>query len=278
MHRTLVVAAPPAGIPLIDFLALRLDLSRRKAKAILDERRAFVNGHRVWMAHHRLKTGDRVEFAPAPDAGPAAPAAAPRALYRDDRYQVFDKPPSLLTVGRDSLESVVKAMPGQADWRAAHRLDRDTSGCVLFAADRDAFERAVTLFRDRRVHKVYHALVRGAPRFTERTVSLPLDGQPAVSHVRVVDAGRAAAHVTVVIETGRTHQIRKHLSAIGHPVLGDRAYGTGGALAPELRAVPRQMVHAAELAFPHPDTGQPVTARSPLPADFKACMRDLGLR
>jgi 23S rRNA pseudouridine1911/1915/1917 synthase len=271
------VPAGRAGAPLLDVLAEQLALSRRKAKALLNARRVFVNGRRVWMAHHRLAAGERIEV------GPAAPrldpeGAAPAALYADACYRIVNKPAGIVTTGPDGLEGLVRREAEGSGWRAVHRLDRETSGCVLFARGRPAFDRAVALFRAGHVRKVYAALILGEPRFTARRMTFALDGARAVSHVRVITARRGAAHVAVRIETGRTHQIRRHLSAAGHPVLGDRVYGTRTALPPVLRGVPRQMIHAAVLEFPHPESGEPVRARAPLPADFRACLARLGLR
>jgi 23S rRNA pseudouridine1911/1915/1917 synthase len=271
------VPAGRAGAALLDVLAEQLAMSRRKAKGLLDARRVFVNGRRVWMAHHRLAAGDRIELGPAPPRI-RTDAAPPPTLYADASYRVVDKPPGIVTTGADGLEGLVRRDAGDTGWHAVHRLDRDTSGCVLFAHGRPAFEQAVALFRAQRVEKGYAALVLGEPRFTTRRIAMPLNGARTVSRVRVLKARHGAAHVAVRIETGRTHQIRRHLSALGHPVLGDRVYGTRTALPPALRGVPRQMIHAAVLEFPHPESGKPVRVRAPLPADFRVCLARLGLR
>ena len=266
------------GTPLLDHLAECLALSRRAAKALLDERLVFVNGRRIWMAKHLLQTRDVVETLPGAGA-PRPEAATPvRILLDDPRFLVADKPPRLLTTGEQSLELRLRAQLGLPELRAVHRLDKDTSGCVLFAKDEDTRRALVAQFEDGRVRKLYHALIAGNLPEPQMDIRTPVDGLPAVSHVRQVSAQARpprCAHVTVAIETGRTHQIRVHLQQIGNPVLGDRQYFNARSAAfPE---VPRQMLHAAELRFAHPETGKTVVATAPLPRDFKDWLRNLRL-
>jgi 23S rRNA pseudouridine1911/1915/1917 synthase len=134
------------------------------------------------------------------------------------------------------------------------------------------------LFRDRRVAKTYHAIVVGRVTQRSHTLRRPIEGCDAVTHWRVLDSNAVASHLLVRIETGRTHQIRRHMEEIGHPVLGDRNYGTAEPLPAVLRAVPRQMLHAAGLRFARPVTGQRVRVDAPLPEDFTAWLKRLGLR
>ena len=269
------VAAQDAGAALTAFLADWLKVSRRQAKRLLDERRVFVNRRRIWMAHHALRRGDRVEVVASPVP---AERVALRILHEDEDYLVVDKPPGLLSNGEGSVLTRLREQTGRPALVAAHRLDRDTSGCLLVAADSRACEDVIPLFRARDVKKVYHALVRGRLPGPERKIDMPLQERRAVSHVRVLDAGREATHVAVRIETGRTHQIRAHLAAIGHPVLGDRQYGTGAPAAARALAVRRQMLHASTLEFEHPRNGRRVRATAPLPRDFRNCLKAFGLR
>jgi 23S rRNA-/tRNA-specific pseudouridylate synthase len=134
----------------------------------------------------------------------------------------------------------------------------------------------VEVFRANRIVKLYHALVAGKLA-GETVIEKPLEGQAAVTRLRVLDANRLASHVQVKIETGRTHQIRKHLAMIKHPVLGDREYGNSAPVAEEYQGLPRQMLHAAKLEFPDPETGAMVRTEAPLPRDFKTAMSRLGL-
>lgn len=266
------------GTPLLDHLADCLSLSRRAAKALLDDRLVFVNGRRIWMAKHLLQTRDAVELLPDAGAPPRKQNAPLRILLDDPLFLVADKPPRLLTTGEKSLESRLRDQLGLPALRAVHRLDKDTSGCVLVAKTEDAQRALVGQFEDGRVRKLYHALVAGNLPEPQLDVRMPVDHLPAVSHIRQLSAQTRpprCAHVAVAIETGRTHQIRIHLHHVGDPVLGDRQYFNARSAAfPE---VPRQMLHAAELRFAHPATGKPVVASAPLPRDLREWLRRLGL-
>ncbi len=265
------------GTPLLDYLAECLELSRRGAKNLLDERLVFVNGRRIWMARHLLQTRDVVELLPTAMARPAA-AAPIRLLVEDPLFVVADKPPHLLTTGERSLEARLREQLGCPTLRAVHRLDKDTSGGVLLARD-DATRRAlVAQFTAGRVRKLYHALIAGHLPEPQMEIRAAVDNLTAVSRVRQVSGQSQpprCAHVTVLIETGRTHQIRIHLQQVGTPVLGDRQYFS--ARSAVFTAVPRQMLHAHELRFSHPTSGQPVVAVSPLPPDFRQWLRHLRL-
>ncbi len=266
------------GIPLLDHLAECLGLSRRAAKTLLDDRQVFVNGRRIWMAKHLLQTRDAVELLPDAVAPKSDQAATVRLLVDEPTFLVADKPPRLLTVGDKSLEVRLRDQLGLPGLRAVHRLDKDTSGCVLFAKDEETRRKLVAQFEEGRVRKLYHALVAGNLAEPQMDVRVPVDHLPAVSHVRQVAAQTKpprAAHLTVAIETGRTHQIRIHLHHLGHPVLGDRQYFN--ARSGDFPEVPRQMLHASELRFAHPATGKPVCAAAPLPRDFRDWLRLLRL-
>lgn len=272
---------PPArrnGTPLLDHLAECLSLSRRAAKSLLDDRLVFVNGRRIWMAKHLLQNRDVVEVLPDAVVSPQQAAAPVRLLLDDPGFLVADKPPRLLTVGDKSLEVRLRDQLGLPALRAVHRLDKDTSGCVLFAKNEETRLALVAQFEEGRVRKLYHALVAGNLPESQIDIRLPVDHLPAVSHVRQVAAQAKpprAAHLTVAIETGRTHQIRIHLHHVGYPVLGDRQYFS--ARSGDFPEVPRQMLHASELRFAHPTTGKVLCASSSLPRDFRDWLRNLRL-
>ncbi len=266
------------GTELLDYLAEHLGLSRRGAKNLLDDRLVFVNGRRIWMARHLLQIRDAVEVLAEAVAPKPAAANPVRILADDPLFLVADKPPRLLTTGEKSLELRLRDQLRLPALRAVHRLDKDTSGCVLFAKTEEARLALVAQFEEGRVRKLYHALVAGVLDPPQQDIRAPVDHLPAVSHVRQVSAQPRpprCAHLTVAIETGRTHQIRIHLQSIGHPVLGDRQYFSSRA--PEFAEVPRQMLHASDLRFVHPATGRPVAAAAPLPRDFKDWLRNLRL-
>jgi 23S rRNA pseudouridine1911/1915/1917 synthase len=261
------------GRSLQDFLAERLQASRNKAKELIDSRNVIVNGRRVWMARHRLVAGDRVELAAGQT--PLSPAAedALRPLVEDGGILVVSKPPGLLTTGPGSLETRVREARKNSAWRAVHRLDRDTSGCVLMTDDDGLFDALVERFRAREILKVYHVIVKGHFAAAERTLHGPIEGQEAITRLRRLDAGDFASHLSARIETGRTHQIRRHLADAGFPVLGDRLYGPKKVDDRRLMSVPRQMLHASVLEFPHPRTDRRMRAEAPMPPDFRACLR-----
>ncbi len=262
-------------------LGERLRLSRRGARRLLDARCVFVNDRRVWMARHRLEAGDRIEVqvsAVAPPGHGPAPESVPlQVLFEDGRVLVADKPSGILSNGEGSVESAMQARRRDPSIRAVHRLDRDTTGCLLLARSDAVFDEAVEWFRAGRVRKVYEAIAVGRVGRDLREVSSPIDGQSAVTRVTVLDATDEASHLRLVIETGRTHQIRRHLEERGHPIAGDKAYGTSRRAGERMRMIPRQMLHAAELAFPGAD-GTAVVVRSPLPPDFRGALKRLGLR
>lgn len=260
-----------------DFLARHLTLSRKGAKALIDRRDVFVNGRRVWMARHPLRAGDRVEAWVAQNAPDRETASRIPILYEDQEYLVADKPAGLLTNGPDSLEVRLRTQTGNERLCAVHRLDRDTSGCVLFAKDQTAFEAMIPLFRQRAIEKKYQAVVAGEFRPREQTVTLPLDGEPAVTHIRVMQATAGASRLLIRIDTGRTHQIRRHLSALKHIVLGDRNYGTRAEVRPEWRSIERHLLHAVSLAAPNPFSGRAIRAEAPLPDDMRQWIKRLKL-
>jgi 23S rRNA pseudouridine1911/1915/1917 synthase len=288
MRRTFMVKPEEDGLVLLDVLVARGGGARRAAKRLLDERQVFVNGRRIWMAKHRMNAGDRVELAAAEAV---ASAAGPRArtrpaepdlpppLFEDGEYLVLNKPAGWLSNDDpDSIEVWLNRRRPGGDWRAVHRLDRDTSGCLWFARTEEARAAAVDRFRAMEVRKRYDAIVIG--RFPERLrrIDTPLDGQPAETRIEVRAAGDIASRLRIELVTGRTHQIRRHLLEAGFPLAGDRQYVDRRPLPPPLRSLPRQMLHAAELRAPHPLRPDIVLqARAPLPADFRAALRTLGL-
>ncbi len=274
-----------------DFLAAKLGLSRRAAKAVIDGRSVWVNRRAVWMARHDLKTGDVVEVprtvasAARRQAGGAKNPIQPterrhvRVLVEDGDYLVADKPAGLVTNGdAKSVESILREQLGAPDLQAVHRLDRDTTGCVLFARTEEAHLAAIEVFKTRSVSKTYAAIVVGSFPHLHMTINAPLDGEMAESHVTREQASPDASLLRVRIETGRTHQIRRHLASVRFPVVGDRTFGLKSARDPRLMAVPRQMLHASTLELPNPMVkGERIKAHSPLPADFRAALQTFGL-
>lgn len=279
-----------------DFLVRRFSVSRRSAKAMADGRSVWVNRVCVWMARARLRNGDIVEVpaavangarrqsgvvsvASASQVGQAVRARHVRVLWSDDAYLVCDKPAGMVSCGDPrSVESALRTQERIPSLVAVHRLDRDTSGCLLFAKSHAAFLAAVEMFKTHRVSKTYHAIVVGRFPVAHQVVDAPLDGSPAVSRIAREAVADDASFLRVRIETGRTNQIRRHLASIRFPVLGDRVFGLKRVRDPRLMQVPRQMLHASTLMLPNPLVAKgEIKVHSPLPADFRAALRLFGM-
>ncbi len=272
---TLAVARNEAGQTLQQFLAERLKLSKRGAKDLIDARAVFINRQCVWMARHVLRSGDTV-VAQTVSTVPQKIRNI-RILNTYDHYWFVDKPCGLLTIGPGSIEDLLRTQLKQPALRCVHRLDRDTSGCLLVADGPAAFDRAVAVFKTRRVTKLYDVLAAGRMERAATTIDTPLDDEPARTHVKRILANDDATFARVRIETGRTHQIRLHLASIRHPVIGDRLHGLKRNRDPRLLAVPRQMLHATEIELDDPMGHGRLHGHSPLPADFRRCLQLFGL-
>jgi 23S rRNA pseudouridine1911/1915/1917 synthase len=281
-----------AGARLDRFLATPLG-SRARAQALIDGGRVRVDGA-VRPKRHLVTAGEAIEVdsEATPDPGPAPDDTAQFGIACEDEHLlVVDKPAGVVvhparghSAGTLAQALAGRAAGGEEPWRAGivHRLDRDTSG-LLVVAKSDSVHRALkALLAQRRLRREYLALVDGHPPARTGTIDAPIgrhrrdrklmsidsdDPREARTHFEIEELLPAAALLRVVLETGRTHQIRVHLAAIGHPVCGDPQYGTRGRYGLE-----RQFLHATRLAFPHPVTGEEVDARSELPLDLVAAL------
>jgi len=264
---TYTITGELEGASLIEALAQLTGLSRRRAKGLLDERRVFVNNKRVWMAKHRVTAGDILAIT-------AGVARAPlMRLGESTATIVVNKPAGMLAVGPASVEEELRRE--DARLTVVHRLDRETTGCLIVARTPEYFEKLKELFAARRVTKQYRALVWGRLKGGEGRIVSPLDGKPAETRWTVLGTSRFATELSIEIATGRLHQIRRHMAAIGAPVVGDKEYQRGAVRSDRLKAVPRQMLHAAEVAFVDPVSGLPVKVAAPLPEDYLAVRRTL---
>jgi len=215
-----------------------------------------------------------------------------RIAWEDDHLLVVDKPAGIVVhpapghVEGTLVHGLLPLAPagGKEPDRPGivHRLDRDTSGLLVVARSAEAHGRLTELVRRRAVDREYLALVRGRPRSRTGRIEAPIGRdrhdatrhsldtatpREAVTHFEVEELLGRHALLRVRLETGRTHQIRVHLAAIGLPVSGDPVYGVAGDL-----ELGRQFLHATRLAFPHPFTDEPVEAGSPLPSDLAAAL------
>ena len=274
-----------------DFLALKFSLSRRTAKAMIDGRSVWVNRKCVWIARFALRTGDLVEIPSQVVKGARKQSGSEdarretkdvrhvRVLWSNESYLVCDKPAGLVSCDDPkSVETILREQEKIPTLEAVHRLDRDTTGCLMFAKNHAAFLAAVEVFKTHKVSKVYHAVTTGSFKYAHQVIDSPIDGQPAVSKVTREGASADASFLRIRIETGRTNQIRKHLASVRAPIVGDRVFGLKSARDPRLMRVPRQMLHASTLTLPDPlSPHDEISVHSPLPADFRATLKLFGM-
>ena len=210
-----------------------------------------------------------------------------RIAYEDEHLLVVDKGPGVVVHparghGEGTLAQLLAASAAGGDPERAgivHRLDRDTSGLLVISRSERAHRRLQAALRRRQIEREYLTLVQGRPPARSGTIEAPIGRDPRVrtrmtvggahsrearTHFALERALAGTSLLRLRLDTGRTHQIRVHLRAIGHPVCGDPEYGTAGVL-----GLTRQFLHAARLAFEHPFTGQRVDVCSPLPADLR---------
>lgn len=281
------VTAEEAGRTVQEVLTGPMQVSRRmiqrltRAKGILLNRRGAFLGRKV-------KAGDVVAARVGVDEpGGLAPVAMPLAIVHEDgEVLVIDKPPFLLVhptspEQRETLSHGVAhhfARTGvKAKVRPVHRIDRDTSGLVLFAKTALAHSRLDPQLHPGALERGYLALVDGVVEGDAGVVDAPIgrdarnpqlravrpDGDAARTRWRVVERFARATLLALELETGRTHQIRVHMLHLGHPVLGDRQYGRAGT-----GLIRRQALHAARLSFAHPSSGERMSFEAPLPGDM----------
>lgn len=220
--------------------------------------------------------------------------------FRDDALIVVDKPAGVVTQPgkkheHDSLLNGLFAEYGPAlqnlgearDWGLLHRLDRDTSGLVLVALRKSAFDHLLDQFKRRLVQKIYWAVVAGRPAPAQGVIQKPIaevigarkravlarDGKPAITAYRVLQSTNAVSLIEARPKTGRLHQIRVHMASLGFPVLGEDTYAGKFAMP----KAPRLCLHATSLSFIHPVDGKRMTVTSPWPEDLKAFLKRLGL-
>jgi len=225
------------------------------------------------MARHVLRSGDQIRINAQAEISPKL-----RILWREDPFLILDKPPGIVSNGPGSLETQLQSSHDFAEWRAVHRLDRDTSGCILFAESLHDKEAIVKQFRSNSVRKIYHAIVTGRTSSARASLKSPLEEKKAVTRFEVLDSNRLATHIRIELRTGRTHQIRKHMASMGHQVVGDKTYSAGSPIDAAFQEVPRQMLHAQKFGFTHPETKKEYRVAAPLPADFRRTLRSLKLR
>jgi 23S rRNA pseudouridine1911/1915/1917 synthase len=210
----------------------------------------------------------------ARDEGALPPFAI---VHEDEDLMVVEKPAGLLTAptpesDRNNLASLLGRIGGvRRPVFVVHRIDLDTSGLLVFALNDDTNRALSEMFREHHLEREYLTVAAGLVPEELRLVERPVEGKRAITHLSVAERfGERATLLRARLETGRTHQIRLHLQAEGHPVLGDRAYGR-----PTDRDPPRMALHATRLAFAHPRTAAALDFHSPWPADLTPWLESL---
>lgn len=295
-RRALAVPGGLEGERLDHALSRMFGLSRTRAAELIAAGAVLVDGE-LPVKSTRVSADERLDVAIPREAPP--PATTPQAVegmrivHDDPHLVVVDKPVGVAAhpspgwqgptvIGHLAAAGFTVATSGAAERQGVvHRLDVGTSGLMVVAKSEPAYARLKQAFRDRRVEKIYHALVQGHPDPERGTVDAPVgrhpvhdyrwavvaSGKESVTHYETLQAFRYAALLRVRLETGRTHQIRVHMSAVKHPCVGDLTYGADPTLAERL-GLARQWLHAAELGFDHPVTGHRVRFESAYPDDL----------
>ncbi len=289
----LLVLPVHEGERLDRFLAAATALSRRRARTLAEAGLVWRNGQPVRVLSRPLRTGDVIDvLRPHTELGVSpTPELPPVTILHQDRWIVaVDKPagvlsqpserqsPGELSCDQRLLVNLALAEGRRPELHLVHRLDRLTSGVLLFSRHHQAAAALQAAWQDGTVVRIYLAVIEGEPPFEETVIDAPIARDPghtwrftvaprgrrATTRVRIIarHTGRALAACSLV--TGRTHQVRLHLAHVGFPVLGDTLYGARPGRAP------RPLLHAHRLRLPHPRTGEPLTLTAPLPADLLA--------
>jgi 23S rRNA pseudouridine1911/1915/1917 synthase len=273
---------------LLVFLTSRLqDWSRNKIKQRLQTGCVSVNGIAITQHNYELVAGDIVEVAASPRGASNSPAHL-EILYSDRDLIAINKPAGLLSVGneKETQQHALAILRNQLSRRSqpiklwpVHRIDRDTSGVLLFATSREMREAVMATWDD--AEKIYLAVVAGCPNPPQGTVDQPLrldeveyrvhvgvhpDAKPAITHFTTLRTTGERTLLQVQLETGRQHQIRAHMAWLGYPVVGDPRYGVAGG---------RMGLHALRLKIRKPGSGKTLLFETPAPADFLALMNNI---
>lgn len=277
-------------------LSRLLGLSRNVIVGLIDAGEISKDGKAVGKSD-RVITGDQLEVILPAAKGEAKLVATPidglKVVYDDEFLIVIDKPVGIAAhpspgwqgatvVGAIFAAGYQLATSGAAERQGVvHRLDVGTSGLMVVAKNEIAYSSLKDQFRNRTVSKVYHALVQGHMDPTVGTIDAPIDrhpredyrfavvadGKPSITHYKTLEVFPAVTLLEIELETGRTHQIRVHFSALHHPLVGDLTYGSDPALAMRL-SISRPWLHAKRLAFDHPGSGERMSFNAEYPADL----------
>lgn len=279
-----VVAREASGTKLLKYINLQLEgkYSLKAIKRVLDQYGCAVNDRKERFANALLSCGDRIAFDTSLlEQQKKAAFDKNLVLFEDDAFIIYNKPSGLVFDQQGLLTLLQKVYPNLIP---VHRLDKETSGAIIYAKSEKIKEKFIQLFKAKEVHKKYLALVDGHPKTKRGTVtmslgkvrqlqgqvvwgSVPLSkgGHTAETRWEIVQKGAAAALILCEPITGRTHQIRLHMSLLGHPILGDHLYGKNFKCHYPAK---RHLLHAWKLVFPHPESGKLIDITASLPQDF----------
>ena len=294
----LIVDNENAGTRLDAYIASKIDsISRTNVKRLIEEEHITVNGKSSKVSY-KVQLNDEIdiEIPEAKELDIKAEDIPIDVVYEDSDIIVVNKPKGLvvhpangnwdgtlvnavMAICKDSLSGI----GGEIRPGIVHRLDKDTSGLLIIAKNDQAHLNMSNQIKDRQVKKIYYALVRGVVPENEATINMPIgrstkdrkkmavtkDGKEAITHFKVIERFNKYTLLEVKIDTGRTHQIRVHLSQIGYPVVGDEVYSNGK----NEFGVHGQLLHAKSLDFKHPITGKPMHLETELPEEFETVLK-----
>lgn len=301
----LTVTEIDAGKRIDAFIAENSELSRARIQKLIDDNNITANGAAVSKSY-RVKCADEIVIElPEPEPSEALPEDIPLDIvYEDSDVIVINKPKGMVVhpaAGNESGTLVnallyhcngsLSGIGGVVRPGIVHRIDKDTSGLLIVAKNDEAHISLSAQIKEHSAARIYHAIALGNIK-EDRTIDLPIgrhpidrkkmavvykNSKPAVTHVSVLDNFSGATYVRCALETGRTHQIRVHLSHIGHPLLGDEVYGgvKNAVMKKYGSALCGQCLHAKEISFTHPKTGERMHFETPLPDYFEKILKGL---
>lgn len=281
-----MIAMEHREITVENYLKQNLQFSGRKIQKLTRQRGLLLNGKPTFL-QKKLKAGDSLQVLIFEDAdfGVKPEQGVVEILYEDEYLLVINKPARQLVhpTGQTTSGTLANFLAFQLQQRgilsairAVHRIDRDTSGCIMFAKDSRSQFILTQQLSARRIKRTYWALVKGVVSAPSGTINAPIgphpnlpnrraineQGEPAVTHYRVLRTFSDASLLELTLDTGRTHQVRLHLAHLGYPIIGDGMYGV------RVPWMLRQALHAASISFNHIKKEDELTIHAPLPTDF----------
>ena len=276
MLKKYIVTTEHAG-PLVGTVAKLLNISKNKAKDLIDQKIVFVNGKKIWMAQSPVLPRDTVEIKQSDQKSTKVKTNDKiKIIYQDSDLIAINKPAGIISVGeKNSAEHLIQQQL-KVKIFPLHRLDKDTSGVLIFAKNKEAETLITQMFKTRSLDKTYLALCHG--KFPTKLIEInqPIDGKTARTFIKIISKNSKSSYLKINIETGRTHQIRKHLNFVKFPLIGDKSYQLKSDLNEIDLIADRQMLHAFSLSFINPITKKQLNLKADIPNDFKVCVQKLG--